>query len=119
MSVHYDLDHASDVTEIARNAVLEQQRRLAGEFDGTTTSTHARSPIVAGPFAAMLCGILTSVGWKGKQHQILEALPHVDPVASMRTLRAVLARLEVTLVQIDRRPPNLTKEDLPCLLVGS
>jgi ATP-binding cassette, subfamily C, bacterial LapB len=119
MTVRNDLAHASDVTEIARNAVVEQQRRLAAEFDGTTTSTLARSPIVAGPFAAMLCEILTSIGWKGKQHQILEALPHVDPVASMRTLRAVLARLEVNLVQIDRRPPNLTKEDLPCLLVGS
>ena len=53
----------------------------------------------------------------GQQHRIFEALPHLHPVASVRMLRAVLARLDVSLVPIDRHAADLTAEDLPCLLV--
>ncbi len=53
----------------------------------------------------------------GQAASIFEALPHLNPVASVRMLRAVLARLDVNLVPIDRRAADLTEEDLPCLLV--
>ena len=90
------LDRKGTAAETARNAVLEQQRRLAAEFE-STNSEPATSPQATGPFARMLCEVLASVGWEGKQHRIFEALPHLGPILSVRMLRAVLARLDVSL----------------------
>jgi ATP-binding cassette subfamily C protein LapB len=99
-----------------KNAVLEQQRRLAAEFE-VPAGGPADSSKATGPFARMLCEVLASVGWEGKQHRIFEALPHLSPIASVRMLRAVLARLDISLVAIDRCAADLTQFDLPCLLV--
>ncbi len=63
------LGHETAKTEIARNAVLEQQRRLAAEFAASRTD-QTSSPGATGPFAGMLCEVLVSAGWEGKQHQI-------------------------------------------------
>ena len=104
------------ISETARNAVIEQQRRLAAEF-AAAKSDRTISSDVTGPFAGMLCEVLVSAGWQGKQHQIFEALPHLNPVASVRMLRAVLGRLDVSLIPIDRRAVDLTDADLPCLVV--
>ena len=53
----------STAAEITKNAVLEQQRRLAAEF-GATESKPAGSSGATGPFARMLCEVLASVGWR-------------------------------------------------------
>jgi hypothetical protein len=103
--------------EITGEAVLEQQRRLIAEF-GAPKDDQAGPPAATGPFADMLCEILACVGWEGTQDRVFEALPHLNPIASVRTLQAVLARLDVNLVGIDRRAFDLSKDDLPCLLVG-
>jgi ABC-type bacteriocin/lantibiotic exporter with double-glycine peptidase domain len=109
------LDRKGTAAETARNAVLEQQRRLAAEFEATSSEPSA-SPEATSPFARMLCEVLASVGWEDKQHRIFEALPHLGPILSVRMLRAVLARLDVSLIPIDRHAADLTSEDLPCLL---
>lgn len=102
---------------IARAAVLEQQRRLIAEF-GPAKDEQAGPPAATGPFAGMLCEILACIGWEGTQERVFEALPHLNPIASVRMLRAVLARLDVNLIGLDRRASELSREDLPCLLVG-
>lgn len=111
-------DHREENTlpDSTKNAVLEQQRRLAAEFEAPAGGP-ADSSKATGPFARMLCEVLASVGWEGKQHRIFEALPHLSPIASVRMLRAVLARLDISLVAIDRSAADLTQFDLPCLLV--
>jgi len=98
------------------NAVLEQQRRLAAEF-GEGREGQAAAPELGGAFEGMLCEILVSVGWRGDEDRIFEVLPHLEPILSVRTLRAVLARLDVTLVPIERNCTGLTRADLPCLVV--
>ncbi|RPI40370.1 MAG: hypothetical protein EHM67_09460, partial [Hyphomicrobiaceae bacterium] len=117
MSGHHD-DGAREeaATRIATNAVLEQQRRLAAEL-GPGTGDSAIPPSATGPFERMLCEILASVGWRGEQHRIFEAVPHLEPILSVRMLRTVLARLDVDLIPIERRPADLSEEDFPCLLV--
>ena len=98
------------------NAVLEQQRRLAAEF-GQGREGQAAAPELGGAFEGMLCEILVSVEWRGDEDRIFEVLPHLEPILSVRTLRAVLARLDVTLVPIERNCTGLTRADLPCLVV--
>ena len=91
--------------EIARNAVLEQQRRLAAEF-GATRSDQAGPPAATGPFARMLCEVLASVGWEGKQHRIFEALPHLDPdpVGANAASRSRASRRATSSRSIGARP---------------
>ena len=72
------LDREDTAAEIARNAVLEQQRRLAAEFESTNSDGIGLASATS-PFARMLCEVLASVGWEGKQHRIFEALPHLEP----------------------------------------
>ena len=99
------------------NAVLEQQRRLAVEF-GLTCPDASNVPEATGPFERMLCAILASVDWRGSQHRIFEALPHLGPIDSVRMLQTVLARLDVRLIPIERRAADLAKDEFPCLIVG-
>ncbi|KAB2916671.1 MAG: ATP-binding cassette domain-containing protein [Hyphomicrobiaceae bacterium] len=111
-------DGRPTLVEAATNAVREQQRRLAAEFASMRSDPPA-APSTIGPFESLLCAVLTSVGWRGEQHRIFEALPHVEPISSFRTLRSVLARLDVDLIPIERGPAELSREDYPCLVVGS
>jgi ABC-type bacteriocin/lantibiotic exporter with double-glycine peptidase domain len=103
-------------TETPVNAVREQQRRLAAEFGGTPVPT-ATTPATLGPFEGMLCEILAGVGWLGDEERIFEVLPHLEPIRSVRMLRAVLARLDVAFIPTERTCAELARADLPCLLV--
>jgi ATP-binding cassette, subfamily C, bacterial LapB len=100
----------------AANAVLDLQQRLAAEF-GPPPSDPSGLTGATGPFERMLCEILTSIGWQGDQRRLLEALPHLEPMLSVTMLRTVLARLDVSLIPIDRSCADLSAQDLPCLLV--
>lgn len=109
-------DLRPDAPEIAGDAVLEQQQRLIAEFGPPPDDRHDAAA-TTDPFADMLCEILAAVGWQGPQDRVSEALPHEDPIASVRMLRAVLARLGISLLDLDRRASDLSRDDLPCLLV--
>jgi ATP-binding cassette, subfamily C, bacterial LapB len=99
------------------NAVLDQQRRLADEFELTR---HANwMPEATGRFERILGEVLASVDWRAPQHRIFEALPHLGPIRSFRMLRTVLARLDVRLIPSERRAADLAVEELPCLVVKS
>jgi ATP-binding cassette subfamily C protein LapB len=100
----------------ATNAVIEQQRRLAAEL-APKTSGPAILRGAAGPFERMLCEVLASIGWQGEQDRIFEALPHLEPIRSFEMLRTVLARLDVSLIPIERGSAELSEEDFPCFLV--
>jgi ATP-binding cassette subfamily C protein LapB len=99
------------------NVVLAQHNQLAAEFGSAKAAAAASGARATGPYARMLYELLASIGWEGPQHRIFEALPHLSSIESVRTLRAVLARLEVDLISTDRRPSEINGENLPCLLV--
>jgi ATP-binding cassette, subfamily C, bacterial LapB len=98
------------------NAVLEQQRRLAAEFELARADANDL-PELIGSFERLLCRILASVDWRGPQNRIFEALPHLGPIDSVRMLRTVLSRLDVRLIPIERRAADLSGDELPCLVV--
>jgi ATP-binding cassette, subfamily C, bacterial LapB len=98
------------------NGVLEQQRRLAAEFELSRRDAH-RLPDATGRFERILCAILANADWRGPRHRIFEALPHLGPIGSFRMLRAVLARLDVRLIPSERRASDLSADELPCLVV--
>jgi ATP-binding cassette, subfamily C, bacterial LapB len=100
----------------AANAVLDLQQRLAAEFGPPRGDSRGLTE-ATGPFERMLCEILTSIGWQGEQRRLLEALPHLEPMASVTMLRTVLARLDVSLIPIERSGADLSVHDLPCLLI--
>lgn len=98
------------------NAVLEQQRRLAIEF-GDAQGVQANSPDPGGDFESMLSEILACTGWRGGQDRLFEAMPYLEPILSVRTLRTVLARLDVNFLSVERSAGEVTRADLPCLVV--
>jgi ATP-binding cassette, subfamily C, bacterial LapB len=110
------IDQEDTAAARAANAVLDLQQRLAAEF-GPPTSDSSGLTGATGPFERMLCEILTSIGWQGEQRRLLEALPHLEPMLSVTMLRTVLARLDVSLIPIERSCADLAPHDLPCLLV--
>ena len=112
-----DMSAGDDVQgRVARNAVLEQQRRLAVEF-GSVKGDAPEFGWAGGQYERVLCEILTNTGWRGENARIFEALPHLTPILSTQMLRTVLKRLNVSLVPIERVPGELASEDLPCLVV--
>jgi ABC-type bacteriocin/lantibiotic exporter with double-glycine peptidase domain len=112
-----DMSAGDDVQgRVARNAVLEQQRRLAVEF-GSVKGDAPKSGWAGGQYERVLCEILTNTGWRGENARIFEALPHLTPILSTQMLRTVLKRLNVSLVPIERAPSELASEDLPSLVV--
>ena len=113
--IRFDDNGTRYVDGMATNAVLEQQRRLAAEF-GPMRSGLPGSPGATAPFERMLCEILATVGWRGEQDRIFEALPHLEPIRSVRMLQTVLARLDVQLIRIERASVDLSGADVPCLL---
>lgn len=110
-------DRADAAAASAANAVLDLQQRLAAEF-GPRRDDPNGLPEATGPFERMLCEILTSISWQGEQRRLLEALPHLEPILSVRMLRTVLARLDVSLIPIERSCADLSAHDLPCLVVA-
>jgi ABC-type bacteriocin/lantibiotic exporter with double-glycine peptidase domain len=110
------IDHEDAPAARAANAVLDLQQRLAAEF-GSPLDDPSGLTDATGPFERMLSEILTSIGWQGEQRRLLEALPHLEPMLSVTMLRTVLARLDVSLIPIERGCADLSTHDLPCLLV--
>jgi ATP-binding cassette, subfamily C, bacterial LapB len=110
------IDHEDAPAARAANAVLDLQQRLAAEF-GSPQDDPSSLTDATGPFERMLSEVLTSIGWQGEQRKLLEALPHLEPMLSVTMLRTVLARLDVSLIPIERGCADLSAHDLPCLLV--
>jgi ATP-binding cassette, subfamily C, bacterial LapB len=98
------------------SGVLEQQRRLAAEFDHPRRDA-PREPAATDRFERILYAILDSADWRGPRYRISEALPHPGPISSFRMLRTVLARLDVRLIPSERRACDLSPDELPCLVV--
>ena len=94
---------------------LDRLKRLAGEFNTVNPSIGPAG--ASGAFEQLLLEILAAVGWRGEQRRLFEALPHVEPIASFTMLRAVLARLDVSVIQVPRSSGELSTRYFPCLVV--
>ena len=71
----------------------------------------------ASTFDQLLLEILAAVGWQGEHRRLFEAVPHLQQIASFTMLRTVLARLDVSLTQVERRGDELSIRDFPYLVV--
>ena len=93
---------------------LGRLKRLAAEFKTVNPSIGPAGE--AGAFEQLLLEILAAVGWRGEQRRLFEALPHIEPIASFTMLRAVLARLDVSVIQVPRQQRRAIDEilSLPC-----
>lgn len=65
------------------------------------------------PFEGCLADLLDAVAWSGTATQLIEAMPHVDPIESLDTLAIVLRRLGYDVEIQRRRRSALTEEDFP------
>ncbi|QDG75831.1 peptidase domain-containing ABC transporter [Labrenzia sp. PHM005] len=65
---------------------------------------------------ACLLPVLEALGWDGMERHLFEALPHLEGVASIFELRAVLTRLNYRVTASTRGLKQLTPEQFPCLL---
>ncbi len=97
------------------HASVDRLKRLAAEFETVNPSIKLAEGI--GAFEQLLLEILTAVGWRGDQRRLFEALPHIDPIASFTMLRAVLAHLDVSLIQAPHNGGALATTYFPCLVV--
>src|SRR5437867_2015984 len=94
------------------HASIGRLKRLIVEFDAVNPSIGQADG--KGAFEKLLLEILAAVGWRGERRRLFEALPHVEPIASFNMLRAVLARLDVSLVKVTRSSGELSTRDFPC-----
>jgi ATP-binding cassette subfamily C protein LapB len=94
---------------------LGRLKRLAAEFETVNPSIGPAEG--TGAFEELLLEILAAVGWRGEQRRLFEALPHIEPIASFAMLRAVLARLDVSLIHVARGNGELSTRSFPCLVV--
>ena len=94
---------------------LDRLKRLAAEFKAVNPSIGSAG--AAGAFEQLLLEILAAVGWRGEQRRLFEALPHIEQIASFTMLRAVLARLDVSVIQVPRSSGELSARYFPCLVV--
>ena len=94
---------------------LGRLKRLAAEFETVNPSIGPAED--TGAFEQLLLEILAAVGWRGEQRRLFEALPYIEPIASFAMLRAVLARLDVSLIHVARGSGELSTRSFPCLVV--
>ena len=97
------------------NAAIGRLKQLAAEFETVNRSVGLTEG--TGAFEQLLLEILAAVGWRGEQRRLFEALPHLEPIASFTMLRTVLARLDVSLIQVARSSGEVSTRDFPCLVV--
>lgn len=67
------------------------------------------------PAENCLLPLLRALKWDGLERHLFEALPHLEPVASIYGLRAILARLNYATTPSRKSPGALTPEYFPCL----
>ncbi|MEM9726461.1 MAG: ABC transporter transmembrane domain-containing protein [Pseudomonadota bacterium] len=68
-----------------------------------------------GPLERCLEPLLRAAGWRGDQRQIVEALPHLEPLGSLNDVRLVLHRLGLSSSVDSLRPEEILDERLPAL----
>ena len=88
---------------------------MAAEFGRSRPTGRAcPQPVLS---SACFGEVLASVGWEGKQHKIFEAYRTWSRSRSVRMLRTVLARLDVSLVPIERRAADVRQRRLSLPIV--
>ncbi|MEL6977655.1 MAG: ATP-binding cassette domain-containing protein [Pseudomonadota bacterium] len=93
-----------EATRRKLQSALQVARGAAGEADWT-------------PFETALADALDTLGWRGAADQLLDALPHVDPIDSLEAMALVLRRVGVSARPAKKRPSALKDSDFPAVLV--
>ncbi|HYM98123.1 MAG TPA: ATP-binding cassette domain-containing protein [Aestuariivirgaceae bacterium] len=93
------------------NAVHDRLDQLAEAYSGKS-SVEAMRP--TGP-GACLIPLLAAMNWPGHSRHLVEALPHLQTIEDIETVRAVLVRLNYSTEPVSVSPGGLDALELPCL----
>ena len=100
--------------EGAAKATVATSRKIA-----PTSEAALREMFLDGPFERCLDPLLRAAGWRGDARQIIEAMPHLEPLQSENDMRVVLHRLgcrsSVDLLRVE----EVIDERLPALWMES
>lgn len=97
------------------NTVHEQQTLIEERFSASGRAQAPSSSPSSSSAVETLRQLLSALGWRGEERNLVEALPHFDKIHDVEEFRAVLARLnfETRLKKI--KPTRLDQDNLPCL----
>ncbi|MEP0522368.1 MAG: ATP-binding cassette domain-containing protein [Hyphomicrobiales bacterium] len=101
----------------SQNSVHRNLGRLESAFGSNSEHSYRNAVEKDGEWEATLRKFLNERSWPGSERRILEASPHLLPIADLNEMRAVLSRLdfETALHRISLR--NLNPQALPCLAI--
>lgn len=89
----------------------------APEAQGEPAYGEGGDLLATGRFGRCLHRLLDALGWRGEPRHLLEALPHLEQVDDLETLRSVLARLNFETRTIATRLSNVSEAMVPCLFM--
>ncbi|MGI9415269.1 MAG: peptidase domain-containing ABC transporter [Hyphomicrobiales bacterium] len=90
---------------------------LAPDADDASVHGAAGDLLASGKAGRCLQRLLDALGWRGEPRHLIEALPHLETVDDIDTLRAVLARLNFETRATAVRLSGVSASMLPCLFV--
>ena len=73
--------------------------------------------LATGKFGRCLHRLLDALGWRGENRHLLEALPHLEQIDDLETLRSVLARLNFETRTVAGRLSSVSEAMVPCLFM--
>lgn len=99
------------------NQVHESWGKLANAF-GSDSGFLQSAPIEGGEgWEQCLRRFLSERSWPGTERRIIEASPHLLPIADLNEMRAVLSRLDFETARHQISLRNLNPQALPCLAI--
>jgi len=99
-----------DAPAPAAHPVLAAQRRIAEAFRASEAEKRH-------DFSAALPPLLEALRWRGRPRQLFEALPHLTPLETALSFRAVLDRLGIKTRALATTPAALDGALLPALII--
>ena len=89
----------------------------APEADDGPAYGEDRDLLATGKFGRCLHRLLDALGWRGENRHLLEALPHLEQIDDLETLRSVLARLNFETRAVAARLSSVSEAMIPCLFM--
>lgn len=99
------------------NPVHENLDRLQSAFGPKAELSHERGCEKDREWEACLRQFLLERNWPGSERRIIEASPHLLPIADFSEMRAVLSRLDFETARHKISLRNLNPQALPCLAI--
>lgn len=107
---------AEEIRPLSDQAAASRAHTTRAKLDAALRITRISPPGEAPEWTAyesLLADLLEALGWAGSIEQLLEALPHVDPIENVQTLAIILRRLGFEAEVARRKVSSLGPADFP------